>query len=172
MESLLFAGEALHEVVVAGTLDGDGPAGGVFERVEIIEDLVTDGRLLQVTRGVHVLLVDESAGLRALCIFKPAVVVGDFGAGVIVDDRLRINCGRSGESETGAAANGLRGSDCAEHNERRQNRQFAAFETPCQTEYSCDLSRNADELSDAPLMPLAPDFRRLRIATRGDLEAR
>ena len=53
---LLFAGEALHEVVVAGALDGDRPAGSVLERVEIVDSLVADGVLLQIARGVGVLL--------------------------------------------------------------------------------------------------------------------
>ena len=70
---LLFAGEALHEVVVAGALDGDGPAGGVLERVEIVEHLVADTGLLEIARGVGVLFVDEGAGFRALGVFEPAV---------------------------------------------------------------------------------------------------
>ena len=37
---LLFAGEALHEVVVAGALDGHRPTGGVLQRIEIVLHLV------------------------------------------------------------------------------------------------------------------------------------
>ena len=95
---LLFAGEALHEVVVAGALDGDRPAGDVFERVEIVDDLVANAGLLQIARGVGVLFVDEGAGLCALGVFEPAVVVGDFGAEVVVDDRIGFGDGRAAEA--------------------------------------------------------------------------
>ena len=83
---LLFAGEALHEVVVAGALEGDCPARSVLKRVKIVDDLISDGVLLQIARGVGVLLVDEVAGFSALGVFEPAVVIGNFRAEVVVDD--------------------------------------------------------------------------------------
>ena len=104
---LLFAGETLHEVVVAGALDRDRPAGGVFERIEIVLHLVADVGLLEVAGGVGVLCVDEGAGLSALRIFEPAVVVGDLGAEVVVDDRIWFGGGRRGKRDAVAAMDGL-----------------------------------------------------------------
>ena len=96
--SLLFAGEALHEVVVAGALDGNGPPGSVLERVEIVDGLVPDRVLLQIARCVCVLLVDKGARFRALGIFEPAVVIGDFRAEVVVDDGIRLGNRRRAEA--------------------------------------------------------------------------
>ena len=104
---LLLAGETLHEVVVSGTLNRNGPARGVLERVEVILDLVADVVLLQVARRVGVLFVDEGARFGALGVFEPAVVVRDFGAEVVVDDRIGFDRGRWGKGDAVAAVDGL-----------------------------------------------------------------
>ena len=104
---LLLAGKALHEVVVAGALDGDRPAGGMLERIEIVQGLVADAVLFQIAGGVGVFRVDEGAGLGALGVFKPAIVVGDLRAEIVVDDRIRFGGGRRGERNAIAAMDGL-----------------------------------------------------------------
>ena len=105
--SLLFASEALHEVVVAGTLNGDRPARGMLKRVEIVDGLVTDGVLLQIARGVGVLLVDEGAGFRAFGIFEPAIIISDFCAEVVVDYGIRFRQRGRGECDAVTAVDGL-----------------------------------------------------------------
>ena len=63
--------------------------------------------LLEIARCVGIFGVDEGARLRAFCIFKPTVAIGDFGAEVVVDHWLRIDCRRSGQRNSIAAMDGL-----------------------------------------------------------------
>src|ERR1035438_9208131 len=74
---LLLAGQALGEKVTVASLMGRACGRDIFQRVKIVHYLGADGGLLQIAAGVGVLSVDESAGLRAFGVFKPAKAVED-----------------------------------------------------------------------------------------------
>ena len=79
----------------------------MLERIEIVDGLGADAVLFEIAGGVGFCCVDEGARLGALGVFKPAIVVGDFRAEVVVDDGIRIGNGRAGKRDAVAAVDGL-----------------------------------------------------------------
>ena len=62
---------------------------------------------LRYLRRVGVLRVDEGAGLGAFGVFKPAIVVNDLGAEVVVDYRDGLDSGRRRQGDAFTAMNCL-----------------------------------------------------------------